>query len=64
MGNTFGPKGFSSDFLIATSNGAQFYLEATLASGMGTIEARADRRMREAFQTIDNVVSPDFFLPS
>ncbi len=54
--------GRAPDFMVEAPDGRRFYLEATLASGMATASAGADRRMREALQAIDDVESPDFFL--
>lgn len=56
------PNGRAPDFLVEAPDGRRFYLEATLASGMGNVAAGADRRMREALQAIDDAQSPDFFL--
>jgi hypothetical protein len=52
----------SPDFLARTPQGERFYLEATLATGRSRSEEGADRRLKEAFQAIDSVCSPDFFL--
>jgi hypothetical protein len=52
----------SPDFLARTPQGQRFYLEATLATGRSRSEEGADRRLKEAFQAIDSVHSPDFFL--
>ena len=52
----------SPDFLAETPEGQRFYLEATLATGRSRSEEGADRRLKEAFQAIDSVHSPDFFL--
>jgi hypothetical protein len=54
--------GRAPDFLVEAPDGSQFYLEATIASGEAGADAGSDRRMREALQAIDEVVSPDFFL--
>ena len=56
------PNGKAPDFLVQAPDGRRFYLEATLASGMDNVAAGADRRMREALQAIDDVLSPSFFL--
>ena len=56
------PNGSAPDFLVKAPDGAHFYLEATLASGMNTAKAGGERRMREAIQAIDAVESPNFFL--
>ena len=56
------PNGRQPDFLVEAPDGTRFYLEATLAPGMAAVDAGADRRMREALQAIDDVVSPNFFL--
>ncbi len=52
----------SPDFLAQTEAGERFYLEATLATGRSRQQEGADRRLREALQAIDSVLSPDFFL--
>jgi len=50
------------DFLVETSDGGRFFLEATLATGRSQAGAAAQRRLDQAFKTIDSVPSPDFFL--
>lgn len=54
--------GRAPDFLVEAPDGARFYLEATLASGMASADVGGDRRLRQALQAIDEVESPDFFL--
>lgn len=41
---------------------ASFFLEATVAEGEIGANPGADRRLRDVFQAIDGVQSPDFFL--
>ena len=50
------------DFLMRDSDGAEFYLEATLATGRSTAEIGAQKRLGQVFKTIQSVPSPDFFL--
>ncbi len=56
------PNGRAPDFLIQTNTQTEFYLEATLATGLTRADAGAQRRLREALQAIDDVDSPFFFL--
>ncbi|MCK1695224.1 hypothetical protein [Bradyrhizobium sp. 144] len=52
----------SPDFLVETSTGERFYLEAVLASGRSSQETAAYARLNTALAAIDNVPSPDNFL--
>jgi hypothetical protein len=52
----------SPDFLVETSTGERFYLEAVLASGRSNQEASAYARLNTALAAIDNVPSSDNFL--
>jgi hypothetical protein len=52
----------SPDFLVETSTGERFYLEAVLASGRSNQETAAYARLNTALAAIDNVPSPDNFL--
>jgi hypothetical protein len=56
------PNGSRPDFLAEAPSGARFYLEATLALGAEKANPGADRRLRDALQAIDNVVSPNFYI--
>jgi hypothetical protein len=52
----------SPDFLVETSAGERFYLEAVLASGRSNQETAAYARLNTALAAIDNVPSPGNFL--
>jgi hypothetical protein len=52
----------SPDFLVETSTGERFYLEAVLASGRSNQETAAYARLNTALAAIDNVPSPNNFL--
>jgi hypothetical protein len=50
------------DFLVESSEGARFYLEATLATGRSNADEAAQRRLNQALHIIDTMGSPDYFL--
>jgi hypothetical protein len=52
----------SPDYLVETSAGERFYLEAVLASGRSNQETAAYARLNTGLAAIDNVPSPDNFL--
>jgi len=50
------------DFHITAPDGSTFYVEATLATGRSDKEEAAGRRLKDVFQAIESIESPDFFL--
>ena len=52
----------SPDFLVASADCGEFYLEATLATGQSETTAAARRRLDEAVDAIDSVKSPLYSL--
>ncbi len=52
----------SPDFLVRSANGARFYLEATLATGMSDADRRSKRLFDEAVQAVNEVASTHFLL--
>jgi hypothetical protein len=49
------------DFLVETPSGDRIYFEATLATDRSREDVGAQRRLDQAFKTIDSIPSPDFW---
>lgn len=50
------------DFLVTSTKGEQFYLEATVATDISDEENAADARKRVVYDSINKVESPNFFI--
>jgi hypothetical protein len=53
-------EGKRPDFLIASNDGIEFYLEGTVATGMSVEERGADARLNQAYDALDKLESNDF----
>jgi hypothetical protein len=59
---TMGNRSTRPDFLVQTSDGQRFYLEATVVTGKSAKEAAAEAKMNDVYDALNSLNSPNFFI--